>query len=495
MAAFIFLSRVFSFFAPYRQLHNARFALLHELAHLLTHHLNTQTSLLLGVGHLSHVLRVRPTPTRRELGNLLVVAPTRGGKGLLAVSQLLTWPHSVIVNDIKGDLFAQTAGYRATLGKVFCLDPTGVGHRFDPLSGRETEDALYSSAAHLLYKSDEGEGAIFTQRATVMLTQLFLAARQEGLSPLPYVRRMILSGLLATSAQLDTVSPALATRFLDMEFEEADLSDRFLLSCWGTLAAKMQPLLTETVIRSLSGGDFTAEELMGSEKPITVYLRWPERDLLALSPLVRLLWGSLIDTLITTYDRQQGRGCHPVLLIADEAGRTAIPSLADHATTVVGRGISLWIAVQSLYQLEAVYGRAHSRVLRDNMETQLYYRPSDQETADYLEHALGRRSAYARSQTAHPGTNPSQGLSEQAVPLLTAQDIKQLPDEDIIGFHRHLPPFRLKRMDWRRFPLLTQKQALPPPRLAPLPPLGDSPAPLWQKHKSVTAYIDPDREN
>jgi type IV secretory pathway TraG/TraD family ATPase VirD4 len=210
---------------------------------------------------------------------------------------------------------------------------------------------------------------------------------------------------------------------------------------------------------------------------------------------VRLLWGSLIDTLITTYDRQQGRGCHPVLLIADEAGRTAIPSLADHATTVVGRGISLWIAVQSLYQLEAVYGRARARVLRDNMETQLYYRPSDQETADYLEHALGRRSAYARSQTAHPGANPSQGLSEQAVPLLTAQDIKQLPDEDIIGFHRHLPPLRLKRMDWRRFPLLIQRQALPPPLLAPLPPLGNSPAPLWQKHKSVTAYIDPDREN
>jgi hypothetical protein len=86
IGAFIFLSRVSSFFAPYKQLHNARFALPHELAHLLTYHLNHQTSLLLGVGYLSHVLRVRPTPTRRELGNLLVVAPTRGGKGLLAVS-------------------------------------------------------------------------------------------------------------------------------------------------------------------------------------------------------------------------------------------------------------------------------------------------------------------------------------------------------------------------------------------------------------------------
>jgi type IV secretory pathway TraG/TraD family ATPase VirD4 len=87
---------------------------------------------------------------------------------------------------------------------------------------------------------------------------------------------------------------------------------------------------------------------MTADKPVTLYLRWNERDLLALAPLVRLrlLWGSLIDELITTYDKAEGKNCHPVLLLIDEAGRTAIPSLADHATTVNGRGISLWIAIQ-----------------------------------------------------------------------------------------------------------------------------------------------------
>jgi type IV secretory pathway TraG/TraD family ATPase VirD4 len=97
-------------------------------------------------------LKVRPVKTRPELGNLLVVAPTRGGKGLLAVSQLLTWPHSVVVNDIKGDLFAQTAGYRASLGPVLCIDPTGKGNRYDPLTGKQTEDEFLSSATQLLHK-------------------------------------------------------------------------------------------------------------------------------------------------------------------------------------------------------------------------------------------------------------------------------------------------------------------------------------------------------
>ncbi|MCA1600931.1 MAG: type IV secretory system conjugative DNA transfer family protein [Acidobacteria bacterium] len=405
----LFFNWIIASFYRNRQLHNARFARIDELASLLSSTLETETSLLLGASHFTHVLRVRPTDTRRELGNLLIVAPTRGGKGLLATSQLLTWEHSVVVNDIKGELFTQTAGYRSTLGPVFVVDPTGVGHRYDPLLGKQTEDEIFSSATHLLFKPDEGEGAIFTQRATVMLTQVLLAARAEGHAPLPYVRQIIRSGLAAAAERLNTISPELATQFLDVEFAQANLSDRFLLSAWGTLSG-----------------------------------------------------GSLIDELITTYDTLQGEDCREVLLLIDEAGRTAIPSLSDHATTVVGRGVSLWIAIQSLSQLDAVYGKARAHVLRDNVESQIYYRPSNQETADYLQHCLGRRSEYAHSQTMGEGTHTSQGLSEQGVPLLTAQEIKQLKDEEIIGFHRRLPAFKAKRMDWRRFPILTQRQSIPP---------------------------------
>jgi type IV secretory pathway TraG/TraD family ATPase VirD4 len=140
-----------------RHLHVARFARLDELRSLVTHQ-PTPESLLLGRTKYGHLLEVRATHQRRELGNLLVVAPTRGGKGLLATSQLLSWKHSVIVNDIKGELFAQTAGYRATLGKVFVIDPAGVGHRYDPLAGKQTEDALYSAATNLLFRPDEGDG-------------------------------------------------------------------------------------------------------------------------------------------------------------------------------------------------------------------------------------------------------------------------------------------------------------------------------------------------
>jgi type IV secretion system protein VirD4 len=487
----VFFNQIKSFFQNTHNLHHARFAALHELTGLLTDRFD-ETSLLLGVSRFNNVLRVQPTETRRELGNVLVVAPTRGGKGLLATSQLLSWPHSVVVNDIKGDLFTQTAGYRSTVGNVYVIDPEGRGNQDDPLLGKETEDQLLSAATQLLFKPDEGEGAIFTQRATGMLTQLFLAARAEGLPPFPYVRHMIRSGLPAAAARLNAINPALATEFLDVSFESVNFSDRFLLSAWGTLTARIRPLLTETVIRSLSGSDFRAQDLMTKDKPITVYLRWPERDLLALAPLVRLVWGSLIDELTATYDNAKGVDCQPVLLLIDEAGRTAIPSLADHASTVVSRGISLLIAVQSLSQLNVVYGTQWATILRDNMDSRTFYRPNDQETAEYLERCLGRKSDYAHSRTLRDGEETSEGRMEQGVSLMTAQEIKQMPDEQIIGFHRELPPFLATRMDWRRFPVLMERQAISPPELSVLPALPETlPVLTPQRNGSLNGFINP----
>lgn len=473
----------------HRPLHKARFATFDEAGSILTSH-PSAISLLLGVNRFKQFYHVRSQPTRRELGNMLIVAPTRGGKGLLAVSQLLTWGGSVVVNDIKGDLFAQTAGYRATLGNVYVIDPTGYGHRYDPLVHKQTEDELYNQAARLLFKPDEGEGAIFTQRATAMLTQLFLAARAEGSPPLPYVREIIRTGLQATAKRLDSIDGQLATQFLDVAYKDANLTDRFLLSAWGTLTARMRPLLTETVIKCFAGTDFTPQELMQGEKPVTIYLKWPEQQLLALSPLVRLLWGSLIDELITCFDKAAGKGCKPVLLLVDEAGRTAIPTLADSATTVVGRGITLWLAIQSLSQLEAVYGKARAQVLKDNMESQIYYRPTDLATAKYLENRLGEKSGYARSETIRTGAETAQGKSEQGIPLMTAQEIMQMKDEHILLFHRRLPPMKARRVDWRGESELMKRRQIKPAQAATLPDvslfLHDMDDPPEQ-----TGYIDP----
>ena len=54
---------------------------------------------------------------------------------------------------------------------------------------------------------------------------------------------------------------------------------------------------------------------------------------------------------------------------------------------------------------------------------------------------------------------------------MTANQIKQMDDEDIILFHHNLPPFQAQRMSWLKHPILRRRHAMKPPELSELAPL------------------------
>ena len=74
----IFMSRLGSLRGEARALHHARFARPHELTSIVSHSLDEE-ALLIGRTHLGGIYRVRKSPKRRELGNMMVVAPPRSG--------------------------------------------------------------------------------------------------------------------------------------------------------------------------------------------------------------------------------------------------------------------------------------------------------------------------------------------------------------------------------------------------------------------------------
>jgi type IV secretion system protein VirD4 len=258
---------VFLTYSHSSQLASARFAQAHETARLASAAFaDLETSLLLGRSHFNRIAAVRPAKKRPELGNILVCAPPRMGKSKAAIAQLLNFKHSVVVLDVKGELYHATAGFRRTLGPVYVFDPQGYGNTYDPLHGKTTEDALYSQAVRLLYEPTERD-PIYAQRASEMLACIWLGARMEGIAPFPYTRFLIRFGPKATAARLHSLSPALATQFLLTDFPDANFTDdRFLMSCWGTLTARLRPLLTETVIRSLTHSTFSPADLMLSSR-------------------------------------------------------------------------------------------------------------------------------------------------------------------------------------------------------------------------------------
>ena len=485
---YLWFSRVSAWLSTVQRLYTARYAFLHETAKIAIPKADIakkMPAILLAVGKFDQVLTVSPRDTQQELGNVLLEGKTRVGKGLNIETNCLTWPYPFIANDIKKELWWRTAGFReqGLDGKSLQFDPRGHGARFDPLEGLETESDLQSAAATLLFRPNEGENQIFTDTAITMLTQIFIAATLEGERGLPFTYKMMNEGFYGTATTLEIISekhnyyPNLATTFLDISYDKADFNSRFLRDCWSTLTRRMRRILTKESVRCFTGSDFTAKDIITSgEHPLSVYLCWPEQHLLSLAPLIELVWDSLFNGMTGYYDDVQGKGCYRVLTVLDEIFRTGLPKLKDYATTAAGRDISLLVSAQSDSQFYAAYGQYAAEVLKEQFDHIVKYRPAPaaNRTAQHYEESLGYTSGFAQSKTDHEN-GTSQGESEQKIPLLPGHETKLLKPRRVIVQIDGERSTIAKRLDWREFPVLTQRQRIPPPQLSVLPPLEEKP--------------------
>lgn len=117
--------------------------------------------------------------------HIMAMAPTRSGKGINTVlTTLWTWISSVIVNDIKGECWDLTSGFRRTVLKQKCIffnpmDETGEGISYNPLAlvkvgtRAEQEDAR-TVATTLLDVDGKGESDHWISSAINLLTAVIL---------------------------------------------------------------------------------------------------------------------------------------------------------------------------------------------------------------------------------------------------------------------------------------------------------------------------------
>jgi type IV secretory pathway TraG/TraD family ATPase VirD4 len=488
-----------------KHLHEAKFADLHLYKHMLQVRRGVPSHIL-GNGYLNRHIKVYPPLHKREIGNVLDLGEGGLGKTNREKVEIADWEGSVVINDIKGELRRTTAGirkFRFLKGRILTLNINGRGNQYDPLEGRNTERELYASAQHLLFREGERE-TYWTERATKMLTQLFLASREETrlirrdnpfakeVRPLPYVARMIRIGLNNVAARLNVLSPGLAQNFLEAEYvsmkdyeESKSRSD-----AWTTLTSRLYPLLTDEIVRSFNGSDFTAKDLLFSKDPVTVYLCWPEAELHSLLPLMRLVWEALTADIINTHDIYGHTTPQNILLSLDEAGRTGLTNLPDLLATFRSRQTYVSMSAQSLAQFKVHYGEYKTTVLLDNIQS-LIIRRQKYDTARHVSDWLGARSGFALSRNKYSDDRHGEGETEREVPLFSPREIAELLDHQIIILNGGLKPIfanRVRRCDFPDVENHPHLQAPPIPLLpapTPLPllpaPTSYSRFPLWDR--------------
>ena len=174
---------------PRRALHgDARFANAAEVARAgLTGEAGNVPSILIG----RHRGRFLALPGQLSV---MLSAPTRSGKGVgVVIPNLLNWPDSVVVLDIKGENYGITAGYRAERGQaVYAFSPFDEGarsHRWNPLTAVRTSELHrvgdLLAIGQVFFPNDGGgtsSEAFFNDQARNLFLGLGLAPPRNPLS-------------------------------------------------------------------------------------------------------------------------------------------------------------------------------------------------------------------------------------------------------------------------------------------------------------------------
>jgi type IV secretion system protein VirD4 len=215
------------------------------------------------------------------------------------------------------------------------------------------------------------------------------------------------------------------------------------------LALYRDPLIAGNTARS----DWRIADLMGAERPVSLYMVVPPSDISRTRPLVRLILNQIARRLTETLPDDGAASHRRLLLMLDEfpaLGR--LDFFESSLAFLAGYGVRAFLVAQSLHQIDRAYG--HNHAILDNCHLRVAFAPNDERTAKRLSDALGMATEL-RAQRNLSGRRLSAWLSHVSMseqetprPLLTAGEILQLPALDALVLASGSPPIRARKLKY-----------------------------------------------
>jgi type IV secretion system protein VirD4 len=342
--------------------------------------------------------------------HILTVAGSRSGKGIsLICPALLTWPHSAICIDPKGELATITAARRGKgskwaaampgEGEVYVLDPfkrvTGpaVSYQaaFNPLADLDpdTDEGLEMAGqiADALVVQQEGAGAHWTMSARAFLfgLVLYIAKTQVPTSRnLVTLRHLLLQPMDQFGAMLEHMHSqggVIARGAASLRSKPRDEQASVISTC-DTQTAWLEGEAMKSV---LCGSDFKLEDL--KDRRITVYMCLPAMRLGTHGRWLRLMIGMALEAMERTGPIKENQ--HRVLFVLDEfAVLNRMSSIEKAAGQIAGFGVKLWPVIQDLTQLQRDYEKAWETFM-GNAGLLTFFGNTDLTTLEHISKRLG----------------------------------------------------------------------------------------------------------
>lgn len=421
--------------------------------------------------------------------HVMLYAPTRSGKGVgVVIPNLLTWPDSAVVLDVKRENWDATAGFRAVHGQqVLMFDPLdaeGRTARFNPLGHIDRTDAVevideLQKLAVMLFPAPPNSDPFWAEAARTGLIGVgaLVAATPDLPFSLGAIYRELTEGeprtrlperLVACAAAGHPVSNACASAIADF----CSASENTFASIKQTITARMNLWLNPRVCAATDLSDFDLRDLR--KRRLSLYLTVSPDNLARVAPLYNLLLQQLID--LNTRERPTPtRNAVPVLVVLDEFARLGHASVIAHAFAyVAGYGLRLLPVLQSPAQLRAEYGPDLTEEIIANCGAEIAFAPKELKVAQDLSERLGFYTYAGRTQSRPSGLSSgrrSQTDSDQRRALMLPQELIQMPPDRLLVLRAGLPAIRGRKIAYYRERAFTA-------RLRPAPVVPARPLPV-----------------
>jgi Type IV secretory system Conjugative DNA transfer len=344
--------------------------------------------------------------------SLITIAPPGAGKTRgFVIPNLLTFQGSVIILDIKGECYEQTAAHRRKFSDVHLFapeNPAESGHTFNPLQWLSRDpEAMVEDArvlADVIVATSPTDSRFFDDRARDLLVSIIvlLLDRERRTGEVPTLAAVHRTSRIAGEELTDLLQemafssiPALNERATELVGmigglggKGDDGAQRTVLNIFETLRQHLSVFEGDRVRRITSGASSWDPADM-RHRPITVYIRVSPSAISTLAPLLRLVIACHLQRLMPAGSAAAKPGRVPVLAMLDEMPQLGAMRQIETAIHV-GRsyGLRTWLFAQHIGQLEHAYGHNRASALMNSCGVQIWMNPIADD-AQHVSHLLG----------------------------------------------------------------------------------------------------------
>jgi type IV secretion system protein VirD4 len=324
-------------------------------------------------------------PSNRD-GHILVIGGAGSGKSTcIAIPSLLSWNHRVLAIDIKGELRKKTRRKFKT-AKIFNPMSQNNKYGYDPYYLLSTSHSLTQDAREIaqsiIQKTSDTKDPFWIDGAQNLLTGAIIYFYSLGYS---FSRTVYQIQSTPVDELIKEISASTYTeaKFFVNQFIGMDI--KTLSGIYAELSNKIMVFATDPDLkRALSEGEtITPKDI---ENGYDVFIHIPEDKLEQWQSLLTLI----VNQFMKHFERRPDENAIPVLFLLDEFPRLGkVESAITGLATLRSKKITICLIVQSLAQLDAIYGKENRQVIADNCQYKAILNATDADTQEYFSRLIG----------------------------------------------------------------------------------------------------------